>query len=256
RVDLLGGSNRSDQSVDLFLIDPQSGKLTDIAAASFQVDTTVLDDVYGFCFYKNPASGAAYVFINAKNGRVRQYKLLATEAGKIDLEFKRDMLFESQVEGMVADDARGILYVGEEDRGIWKMSADPKATDQPVFISMSGEDNAAIRYDVEGLSLYLQDTTGYLIASSQGNFSYAVFERNGDNAYLGSFKILEKGDIDGVEETDGIQAVNVVIDSLYPAGLFIVQDGFNVQGAEAAAQNFKVVDWREIEAALLQQSKK
>lgn len=253
RVDLLGGSNRSDQSVDLFLIDPHSGKLTDISASPFLVDTTELDDVYGFCFYKPAASGSTYLFLNAKNGRVRQYELQATEAGKIDLAFKRDILFESQVEGMVADEELGILYVGEEDKGIWKLSADPSAADKPAYVSMSGEDNPAIRYDVEGLSLYLRDTTGYLIASSQGNFSYAVFERNGSNAYIGSFKIMEKGSIDGVEETDGIQAIGFAIDSLYPAGVFIVQDGFNFQGTTPAAQNFKMVDWRDIEAVLQQQ---
>ena len=249
-IDIIGGSNRSDQSIDLFKINPETGALEDISANAFQVDTTELDDVYGFCFYKNSKTGDAYAIVNAKNGRVRQFQMNLREDGKIDLEFARDIVIASQVEGMVADDERGILYIGEEGRGIWKLPADPNSKKKQQLIPMSGEDNPEIVYDVEGLSLYLQDTSGYLIASSQGNFSYAIFERNGDNKYLGSFKISAKGDIDGVEETDGIQAVNVKIDSIFPNGLFIVQDGFNFNGEEMVAQNFKLVDWSLIQAII------
>ncbi len=60
---------------------------------------------------------------------------------------------------------------------------------------------------MEGVGLYdLGGGRGYLVVSSQGNNSYAVYRREGDNAYLGSFSVIAdpaKG-IDGISETDGL----------------------------------------------------
>ena len=87
-----------------------------------------------------------------------------------------------------------------------------------------------------------------LLASSQGNFSYAVFARSGDNEYLGSFKIVESDQIDGAEETDGIEVSPTAFGEKFPSGILVVQDGFNYEGDSLKPQNFKIVDWREIEA--------
>ncbi|MBK7342416.1 MAG: phytase [Saprospiraceae bacterium] len=57
-----------------------------------------------------------------------------------------------------------------------------------------------------------------MIASSQGNFSYAVFERTGDNRYVGSFKITASDRIDGAEETDGLDIVRGFPESTLPQG--------------------------------------
>ena len=86
---------------------------------------------------------------------------------------------------------------------------------------------------------------GYLLASIQGNYSYAVFERQGENKYLGSFRIVD-GIVDGVEETDGIDVTNVSL-AKYPQGFLVVQDGFNYDGRRKKSQNFKLVSWNEIE---------
>ncbi|MEM6753260.1 MAG: phytase, partial [Cyanobacteria bacterium P01_C01_bin.38] len=109
--------------------------------------------------------------------------------------------------------------------------------------------------DIEGLSIYYGDEgNGYLIASSQGDSSYAVFEREGTNEYLGSFIIGENGDIDGVNETDGLDVINVGLGSEFPNGLLVVQDGANdpqfvVQDEEElenASTNFKFIDWEQV----------
>ena len=148
---------------------------------------------------------------------------------------------------MVADEDFGVLYVGEEDRGIWKMLAEPDGGDRRTLLAMSGEDNPNIAYDVEGLTLYkINGSGGYLLASSQGNFSYAIFERGGDNRYLGSFKITDAETVDGVEETDGIDAVSTPLGKNFPKGLFAAQDGFNYNGGQLQRQNFKLVSWEKI----------
>lgn len=109
--------------------------------------------------------------------------------------------------------------------------------------------------DVEGLSIYYgADGAGYLIASSQGDSSYAVFNREGDNEYLGNFVIGENGDIDQVNETDGLDIVNVPLGSEFPNGLLVVQDGANdpqnvVQDGEELennSTNFKFVPWEGV----------
>ena len=248
RVDLVGGSNRSDQSIDLFKMDPGSGELRDISADPFRMDSTLMDDVYGFCFYQSPKNQAAYVMINAKNGHFQQYLITSAENGLAGLKLVREIQFDSQVEGMVADNQYGHLYIGEEGRGVWKMDAEPDGSLERKLVPMSGEDNENIAFDVEGITLFERDSSGYLIVSSQGNFSYAVFDRLGDNSYLFSFKIMASETVDGVEETDGIQAISLGLGPNFPHGVFVAQDGFNHDGDTLSPQNFKLVRWEKIEA--------
>jgi hypothetical protein len=48
------------------------------------------------------------------------------------------------------------------------------------------------------------------VVSSQGNNSYALFRREGDNAYVGSFAVIADGasGIDGISETDGLDVTS------------------------------------------------
>lgn len=254
--DLVGGSNRTKQSIDLFVIEPTTRQLKAIGLRPFLMDTTLMDDVYGFCFYQHSLTQTTYVFVNAKNGRLEQYQIVPAKTGQIDLRLVRTLQFDSQVEGMVADHTNGQLYVGEEDRGIWKMSADPTGSADRQLLAMSDESNPNIRYDIEGLDLYTEGESGYLIVSSQGNFSYAVFDRRGNNPYLFSFKILGAGDLDGVEETDGVAVSNKGLGSQYPRGVLVVQDGFNTDTTkQALPQNFKIISWEKIETLLQSQVK-
>lgn len=246
-VSLLGCSNRSDQSIDLLLVNAEDGSLTNIAAGPLLVDPNLIDDVYGFCFAHDEANDRFYAVINGKNGRLQQFELLETAAG-IDLELRRSHQFPSQTEGMVADNAHGQLYVGEEGQGIWKMPIDPETVVVPELLKNSGAENPQVVYDIEGLTIYEQGEAGYLLASVQGNFSYAVFERTGDNRYLGSFKIVDDSsqELDGVEETDGLAVVSDSLSPGFAQGLLVLQDGFNFAGETPQPQNFKLVDWRPI----------
>jgi 3-phytase len=71
---------------------------------------------------------------------------------------------------MVADDENGLLYISEEDKGIWKFSAEPGETKPSELLKYSTVGaNPNIVSDLEGLTIYKQSNdTGYLIASSQG----------------------------------------------------------------------------------------
>ena len=248
-ITLLGCSNRTDQSVDLFSIDLETGELTNVAADALLVDSTEIDDIYGFCLGRSGAK--AYAIINGKNGRMQQFALAET-AGKFGLELVRDVAFDSQTEGMVADSELGWLYVGEEGRGIWKLPLDPINDQAGTQVQRMVREadvatNPALVADVEGITLAREPGgKGYLVASIQGNFSYAVFDRAGDNTYRGSFKITTGTACDGVEETDGLEVVTEDFGPEFPNGLLVAQDGFNFAGDSLVPQNFKLVDWGSV----------
>jgi 3-phytase len=65
---------------------------------------------------------------------------------------------------------------------------------------------------------YLNAHDGYLIASSQGDDTFHVFDR-AEHDYLGRFQI------EGAGETDGHDVVNVPAGADFPGGLFVAQNG-------------------------------
>lgn len=249
-VDVLAASNRSGNTIDLYSIDKNG-----ILKKNYkrQLKTEMTDEVYGLCMYKSNKSGKFYVFINNKSGDVEQWELF-TNGNLLDGTIVRKLKVPTQVEGMVADDENATLFVGEEDTGIWKFNAEPDASVLGTLIAFSSEeDNLNIKFDIEGLAIYNLDMgKGYLIASSQGNNSYAVFSRETPYKYLGSFSIVD-GIVDGVESTDGLDVTNVPLGKNFPKGLLVVQDGSNNDKGKAAPQNFKLVPWDSVAVKFLPQ---
>lgn len=241
--DIIACSERIHNKIVVLKVNPDDGSLTEISGDRLMSDIL---EVYGFCLYKSAKSGAFYAFMNGKSGIIEQWELVSHGEGEIAGQVVRKLQVASQPEGMVADDELGYLYVGEEGRGIWKFMAEPDASKDPQFLTESDSTNSKIQYDVEGLSIYYApDKKGYLIASIQGNNSYAIFERGGENKYLGSFEIKGNG-IDGVEETDGIDVVSLDLGEPFSKGMFIAQDGYNHEGNVELPQNFKLVSWEKI----------
>jgi 3-phytase len=243
KVDIVAASNRTHNSITLFIVEADSGSLVEASARMLKSEVI---EVYGFCLYNDKETNKFYAFINGKEGKIEQWELFANEDDKIDGKIVRRLHVASQPEGMVADDEMNILYVGEEIRGIWKFDAKAEGDSIKTLIANSDSLNTNIVYDVEGLSIYYaSEGQGYLIASSQGNFTYAVFERTGNNNYLGSFEVID-GDIDGSDETDGLDVINLNLGPKYPYGFFIAQDGMNYEKDSLMNQNFKVVAWEKI----------
>jgi 3-phytase len=242
QVDIAAGSNRTGNIITIMQILP-GGKLEDISARRIQ---SGFKEVYGFCLYHDLINRQAYAIVNNKEGLVEQWRLFGTADLKIDAELARKFQAgKSQLEGCVGDDELGFLYIGEEDKAIWKFYAHPDST--PVARLVDDLSNPALKDDVEGLTIfYKENGTGYLLVSSQGNNSFAVFRREANNEYIGSFVITDGELIDGVEETDGIDVTSAHLGPQFPSGIFIVQDGFNQEGKQLANQNFKVVNWEKI----------
>ncbi|WP_053751768.1 phytase [Streptomyces sp. MMG1533] len=177
-----------------------------------------------------------------------------------------------QVEGMVVDPATGTLYAGQEDVGIWRLRAD--LTGKPVLVDKVKEYGVPGTYDeeteecapgadpgyggkrlsadVEGLTLFQErDGDGYLLASSQGDDTFALYDRevSEGNEYEGGFRIGAATDtLDSVEECDGAAVLNAPLGDRYPRGLLVVQDGQETpavpdgEGGTRTATGFKFVD--------------
>lgn len=246
-VDLVTASNRSNHSIAIYAVDPATGMLEDVADG---LQPTAMPETYGMCMYQQPQSRDTYVFVNDKSGLYRQWQLLDAGNGRVRAEPVREFSVPGQPEGCVADDEFGTLYVGEEDAALWKFRAGPDGGDAgEIIVNIAG--NPALQDDFEGVTLYYgRNGSGYILVSSQGNDSYAVFERGGEYAYLGSFSIVANAgmDLDGASETDGIDVISTPLGERFPYGLFVVQDGRNLM--PAANQNYKGVPWEAIADAL------
>lgn len=241
-VDIVVASNRTHNSITIMEI-RAGGELINIGSEEI---ISGINKVYGICIYHDRMKREYYVVVNSKEGEVEQWLLMASGNNSINAELVRSFHVGGQTEGCVADDENGFLYVGQEDRGIWKYFADPEKGNERTLVDDFS--NPHLQMDIEGLTLYrAKGGAGYLIASSQGNNSYAVYDRKGDNNYIGSFRIIDGTDgIDGTSETDGIDVINLDLGQSFPHGFFIAQDGYNYDGDVLINQNFKIVGWERI----------
>ena len=249
---VVAGTNRTTMTLDILALDPETGQLSPLGQP---IDPGFADDPYGLCLYHSAASGDLYVFANGQDGAVGQWRLDADGRGGLTGVRVRDWAVASQPEGCVADDANGWLFIGEEEAGIWRFDAEPTAaTDRPVVVDTTGLGAAGggrLAADVEGLALYAPpgggSRDGFLVASSQGNHTYVVYDRAPPHAYRGTFRIAGEGAVDGAEETDGIDLVATPVGADYPAGLLVAQDGYNYDADGARInQNFKLVSWADV----------
>ena len=241
-VVVAAASDRDDQTIALFTLDATTQL---VSPAGLSGISTGLTEVYGICI--GSYSGSTWIFINDKDGRYQQWDLSYVN-GAFDTELVREFSFDTQPEGCVVDDARGWLYAGEEGRGIWKLRVEPTSELVPVLLAEVG--SSGLVADVEGMSIYDSGEEVYLVVSSQRDFSYALFDILNQDRYVGSFQVvdLEDGSLDGAQETDGLDVVSTPLGSSYPAGLMVVQDGFNTLPDEN--QNFKMVSWKDIAETL------
>lgn len=235
------GSNRSLNTLDVYRLNTGAQSLT--LAGQFPVGR---DEPYGACMYDGGPDVGLVAFIAFKDGELRSWKIQSTPDGKVTAEPGPGTNVGAQAEGCVADDAKGTLFVGVEEVGIFAMDAKNPRFDQAFQIDTIGDVSNLVA-DVEGLTIYYgQDGKDYLLASSQGDNTFMVYDRLPPHTFRAKFRIADnmEAGIDGAQETDGIDATGLSLGGNLPQGVFVVQDGFNTQPAEN--QNFKLVDWREI----------
>ncbi|MEK7829482.1 MAG: phytase, partial [Acidobacteriota bacterium] len=237
KVAIVAASNRKDNSIALYKVNAQTRQLENIAARAIKHGVTA----YGMCLFRSEKSGKVYYFATSKSGEVEQWELFDNGSGKVDAKKVRNFKVGSVVEGCVTDDQTGQFYVSEEAVGIWKYSAEPETGTTRTQVAKVGDGH--LFADVEGLAIaYGENGMGYLMASSQGNHSFVVYRREGNNEFVKKFRVASSDKVDGAEETDGIDVTTANLGPAFPNGVFVVQDGFNDKGN----QNFKLVPLQAI----------
>ena len=223
----VAASNRTTQAVDVFSAPGESSQVSFVS--EFAVP---LADPYGLCV------SSASIFVGDKEGLVIQYSWSGLEKDRYQ--------FDTQTEGCVVNEQDGQLFVGEEGRGIWRV--DLASSERTLFAAIDGNASGLVA-DVEGLDLYQLGDARYLVASSQGDNTFIVYDLD-TATQLTKFRVGPSDQIDGVSETDGI-AVHEGSMPGFPNGVLIVQDGVNEDNGVSVNQNFKWIDWQQIQALLV-----
>ena len=253
-VDLRPGFSLGGKTVDLigvvgygmrfYTIDPATRMLTNVTAPDVKPGMPVA----GMCMYRSPVSGKHYLFADTLAGEAAQYELV-DEGGKVNAHLVRGpWQIGSEAEACVFDDERKILYVAEEEVGIWAYGAEPgDSTSDRKLVDGAAPSAGLLSPDVEGLAVVYQPAGGgYLIASSQGDDSFVVYQRNEPWSYVKKFKVDAGPVTDRCSRTDGIDAVAANLGPLFPKGVFSCQDHINDAPGSTGNQDFKLVRLEKI----------
>ncbi|WP_327639804.1 phytase [Kribbella sp. NBC_00482] len=305
RFDVAVVSDRGRDRIRTYKIDPAhpAAPLTDVTAASvprvFAATEAEVDDqqtAYGVASFTDRQTGRMYAIASRRHTTSVGLVELKVVAGRINYVPVRTIDLPAsfplpnggtwtpcedpgatpQVEGMVVDARTGTLYAGQEDVGIWKISAHltgtpvlldrvrdygvPSTYDDATETCVKGADpgfgGKHLTADVEGLTIYDDGHGGgYLLASSQGDNTFAAYDRRGPGRFLADFRIAPGASIDGSEECDGAGVSSGSFGPAFPHGLLVVQDGHNApdvigpDGEPRVNTNFKFVDWSDVAEA-------
>jgi len=238
--DVVMASNDEVNAISVFLIDRATGTVSHRG----DVPTGRLEP-YGICSGRE--GGRDLAGVTYKDGTAEIWAVSASSA-ELTGELLKTVKLATQLEGCVFDEAQGLIFIGEENQGLWKM-AYRDAAPVPEQIDVVGG-AAGLVADVEGVTLWRgKDGAGWLVVSAQSDNRFVVYDRKAPHTAMGSFSIGENTalGIDAVTHTDGLDVFSGALPG-YPRGILTVQDDGNPKSGQD--QNFKVVSWSDIEQAL------
>jgi len=284
--DIAVASNRSSNSMSVFFIDKKTGELTfntniptplndiyGLCVFSINNNTQILVNSTDGRYLRYLLNASTDVNSNAiaktnTDTHTNNASMIEkTDHSQVSATLIHDFELPSQPEGCVVDSDAEIAYLGEEGSGIWALDVSGIKTMPSSTLAKAANKNASnelinktpmfiipiqspVTADIEGLSLFDVDGVRYLIASSQGNNQYAVYESEAPYKLVGMISIganYDKG-IDGVSETDGLETTNANLGVPFKSGLLVVQDGRNVMPSQR--QNFKLVTGDDLADAI------
>lgn len=238
--DVAFASNDQVNAISVFMVDRTTGIVTHRGDVP-----TGRTEPYGICSGRE--GGIDYAGVTYKDGTVEVWSVSASPESLTGTLLKTVKL-SSQLEGCVFDEPQGLLFVGEEARGLWKMSYRDEAPTPELIDEVGGP--AGLVADVEGVSIWRgKDNGGWIVVSAQTDDRFVVYDRKAPHKAMGSFSIGENAalGIDPVTHTDGLDVFSKPLPG-YPRGVLTVQDDGNPKSG--VDQNFKVVSWADVEAAL------
>ena len=268
RADLAVYTDRGQDILRIYKINPTGTPLTEVTSTAYTrlfPSQPVTDQAtgYGLALWRDTANDKLYILVTQRHGTgIAQYELVANANGSVGTQLVRSWSLPGtyqgvnldndaadmspQSEGMVVDQQTGMLYVGQEDVGIWGINLHTGALgNAPLIETKTFNPASPITADVEGLTIrYGEKGEGVIIASSQGDNTFAAFDRK-TFAHLGNFSIGASGSIDAVQESDGADVTSFGLPG-FEDGMFVTQDGYDGDVFDADATNFKYVKWADI----------
>lgn len=240
-VTLASAARRDDDTLVFYIVDDAGVRRAEpFAHAAIPPGVGGIDDIYGSAMAR--VGDEVHVLVNFKSGHVLQYRV-DQAAGRLSLALVRQFRVGSQPEGMVADDAAGMLYLGEEDVGIWRFALTGAAV--PFAVDTIPSD-CLPRDDVEGLAIHDSPAGRWLVASAQGVHRAAIYRIDGAARPACVAQVsVAPGAVDGVTETDGLDVTARPVGP-YAQGLLVMMDDQNA----GFTTNFKLVDWAAVAAGL------
>ncbi|MFC7291112.1 phytase [Hirschia litorea] len=238
---IAAASNRTSNTLTFMEINPETGKVNTLK--DFAISEP---EVYGYCLGV-AKDGSLLSFVNTKTAKVLVHRidLETLTATQID-----SWTFGGQMEGCSNDDAAGILFLGEEEHGLWRVTHDNGAETKREIMDTIANDQGLVM-DVEGVDIWHGDNgTGYVVVSAQAADRYVVYQREAPYKKVGIFNIKPSADgkVDGVSHTDGLAVSSAAFNESLSSGLLVVQDDDNTD--PQGYQNFKLVNWKDVEKAL------
>lgn len=183
-----------------------------------------------------------------------------------------------QFEGVAVDRRTGTLFAAQEDVGLWSLKVTtngfrgrPALVDTvrdfgihdaydeeseecvPVDPDAEGFGGDLLEADAEGVDIYYgRGATGYVVVSSQGDDTFAVYERQGSHKPVGSFLVRGVAGVDDVNGSDGLAIASRPV-GRFTEGLLVTHDepetGPGVD-EDQDPTNFSYVQWGDVAAAL------
>lgn len=243
RGNLAVASNDGVNALSWFRIDQAT--LNIIHAGDTKLDRI---EPYGVC--AGVIGGRYLAAVTFKDGSIDIWNVTDTGAGPITIVLDRTIKLPTQLEGCVFDDDQNRLFVGEENSGLWVVDL---ATRTPAMIDKVNSGSGLVA-DVEGVSLWRgANGEGFIVVSAQSKDRYVIYDRKPPHTRKGVISVTPGADglVDGVSHTDGLDVMSSPLPN-FPKGILVVQDDANP--VPEVDQNFKIVDWRTVEAALAAQT--
>ncbi|MEQ9505344.1 MAG: phytase [Hyphomonas sp.] len=238
--DVAIASNDQVNAISVFLIDRATGEVSHRG----EIPTGLIEP-YGICMGRE--NGIDMAGVTYKDGTVQVWTVAASP-DVLSGELVKTVKLATQLEGCVFDETQGLMFVGEENHGLWKLAYRDEAP-VPELIDVIGG-AAGLVADVEGVSIWRgKNGAGWLVVSAQTADRFVLFDRRAPHTSPGSISIGENAElgIDAVTHTDGLDVFSGALPG-FPRGVLIVQDDGNPKSG--VDQNFKIVDWADIETAL------
>ena len=248
---LLYGSNRSDSSLSLWILDDAKvdkdlklGNFILPVKPNHVAEANMI--VYGVCAGIHPEFGNIAFVTEDVGSKVQMWAFNFVESNFTLLK-EFNISDATQSEGCVYDDENLTLFISEEqDRGILRAYKINKKLEfnNPIIIDTR---QGNIVGDPEGITiLKTSDKDGYVILSSQGNSKFNVYKRISPHNFIKSFTIKGSGLVDEVNDTDGLDITNINLGASFPAGILVVQDGRNEDTSSNNTQNHKYISTKDV----------